>query len=440
MKTPGVLRHIDYQDPFTRYKGQKILDNIRRLKNRGDIPVDLAIDVYYTLYLPFPSINEISQISMGAERHYKIIKTILTDSDARKLRLYTIADSFASVALGTLVLMNIMEELENSEERMALRGRNDSRDGSRNRNEYAKRDDDSESRDVESSIKRAIRKTLESAETIKEVEHFVYGYKAGVGHVLNLEDDVSSVIKLVKNTDIRNILMTLAKVPDVTAVAKKKKIAYQRGEIEGYTRGSDIERMVYTELAYPQLYFYIKLADGNLLLFEKVIYMNIGPIYVLIDKSGSMDGNKILWAKATALALFMKSRIERRTFYVRFFDSEPYELSKVGPGSKPSETMKLLEYIAMVKNGGGTDISKALITACNDIAKLRSRELSEIILITDGEDRIARSLVKKALQHSKTRLITVMIMGENEDLKNISSDYFKVTKLSEKEILSVVKA
>jgi uncharacterized protein with von Willebrand factor type A (vWA) domain len=102
--------------------------------------------------------------------------------------------------------------------------------------------------------------------------------------------------------------------------------------------------------------------------------------------------------------------------------------------------MKLIEYIAMVKNGGGTDISKALITACNDIAKLRSKELSEVILITDGEDRIARSLVKKALQHVKTRLITVMIMGENEDLRNVSGEYFKVIKLSEKDILSVIKA
>ncbi|MEM0005643.1 MAG: VWA domain-containing protein [Ignisphaera sp.] len=437
---PGVLKHIDYQDPFTRYKGQKIIDNLRRLKNRGDIPLDLAIDVYYSLYLPFPSLNDLSQISIGTEKHYKIIKTILTDKDARKLRLYTVADSFASVALGTLFLINVIEDLEGKSERIISQSSGRNRSGSKEQDRDAKESDGSEGKDIESLVKKAIRKTLDSAETIKDVEHFVYGYKAGVGHVLNLEDDVASVIRLVKNTDIKNILMLLAKVPDVTAVTRKKKIVYQRGEVEGYTQGSDIERIVYTEFAYPQLYFYIKLADGNLLLFEKIIHMNIGPIYLLVDKSGSMDGNKILWAKATALALFMKSRAEHRFFYIRFFDSEPYELFKISPSARPSEAMKLVEYIAMVKNGGGTDISKALITACNDIAKLRTRELSEIILITDGEDRIARSLVKKALQHTKTKLVTVMIMGENEDLRSISSDYFKVVKLSEKEIISVVKA
>ncbi len=177
-----------------------------------------------------------------------------------------------------------------------------------------------------------------------------------------------------------------------------------------------------------------------MLIFEKVMYLTMGPIYVLLDKSGSMDGNKILWAKATALALFMRSRIEKRPFYIRFFDSEPYELISVKPNAKPGHVAKLLEYIAMIRNGGGTDISKALMTACNDILKSSVRETSDIILITDGEDRIARSLIKKALQHAKARLISVMIMGDNDDLRDISDNYMKVVKLSDKELLTVVSS
>jgi len=100
----------------------------------------------------------------------------------------------------------------------------------------------------------------------------------------------------------------------------------------------------------------------------------------------------------------------------------------------------MLEYIAAVKGGGGTDISKAIITACNDISKYRFRELSDIVLITDGEDRIARSLVKRSLQQSSARLVSVMIMGDNNDLKNVSEKYFRVIKLDEKEMLQVVEA
>ena len=102
--------------------------------------------------------------------------------------------------------------------------------------------------------------------------------------------------------------------------------------------------------------------------------------------------------------------------------------------------MKLLEYIAMIRSGGGTDISKALMTACNDIIKSGVKEVSDIILITDGEDRIARSLVKKALQHAKAKLFSVMILGDNDDLRSISDEYMKVVKLSDKELLTVVKA
>lgn len=434
---PGVLKNIDYLDPFTRYKGQKILDNLKKLKGGIDIPLEMAIDVYYTLYLPFPQIIEVSDVPLGKERQYKLIKTMLSDEEAKKLRLYTVADSFASVALGTLFFLNLFSEL-GSEEKDIERGSGRGESGMRNQQQNEDEGDGGKS--FEETVKSAIKKTVDSAETVKEIQHFVYGYKAGVGHTLNLDDDVATVLRLVRNTDIKNILNILTRVPDIVSAVKKKRIGYQRGEIEGYSRGSDIERIVYTELAYPQIYFYTKIAEGDLLLFEKVMYLTMGPIYVLLDKSGSMDGNKILWAKATALALFMRSRLERRTFFIRFFDSEPYEMISIKPNAKPSYVTKLLEYIAMIRNGGGTDISKALMTACNDILKSGAKDASDIILITDGEDRIAKSLVKKALVHAKARLISVMIMGDNEDLKDISDNYMKVVKLSDKEMLTVVKS
>ncbi len=438
---PGVLKNIDYQDPFTRYKGQKIIDNIKKFRHGHEYSIDLAIDIYYSLYLPFPRIVEPSALPIGTEKHYDIIKTLLSDGEAKTLRHYTIADSFASVAIGTLFLINLSEEMEkNSISQQAS-------DGGRGQG-IAKREQNEEDQgegslmpDLNNMIKNAIKKTLEKAETIREVEDMVYGQRAGVGHTLNLDDDISTVLKLVRNTDIRNILALLTKILDIKAFAKRKRVRYQRGEIEGYFTGFDVERIVPTELAYPSIYLYAKISEGNILLYDKILYMSLGPVYVLLDKSGSMDGNKILWAKATALALFMKSRIERRPYYIRFFDSEPYDLVKVKSSAKPSDVMKLIEYIAMVRNGGGTDISKAIITACNDILRNEIvKDVSDIIIITDGEDRIAKSLVRKSLQHSKARLISVMVMGENDDLKQISSKYLKVVRLTEKDAISVIES
>ncbi|MEM3201033.1 MAG: VWA domain-containing protein, partial [Ignisphaera sp.] len=421
---------------------QKILDNLKKFSMHNDVQLELAVDAYYSLYLPFPILEDVDKIAVGNRNIYEIIRSALEDSEFRRLRYYTIADAFASVAIGTLFLLNLQEELkaENEQQGHMGRGRTSTRNKDTEVENGSKDSDGSKSSDLKSIVRNAVKKTVEHSETIKELQHFTYGYRAGVGHTLDLDEDVNKVLRLVRNTDIKKILMFLTKMPNINTIVKKKKVGYQRGEVEGYTIGSDIERIVSTELAYPSIYIYIKIAENKLLLYNKVLYMSLGPIYVLIDKSGSMDGNKILWAKATALALLMRSRIEKRAFYIRFFDSEPYKLMRIKPNAKPSEVLKVVEYVAMVRNGGGTDISKSVITACNDIMKFRSRDFSDIIIITDGEDRIAKSLVKKSLAYSRSRLISVMIMGDNSDLKEISYKYLKVVKLSEKEMLNVIEA
>ncbi|MEM1525505.1 MAG: VWA domain-containing protein [Ignisphaera sp.] len=437
---PGVLKNIDYRDPVVRYRGQKIVDNLKKLTSQSEVQLELAVDVYYSLYLPLPVLEELDRVSIASTDHYEVIKTALNDYEFRKLRYYTVADAFASVAIGTLFLFNFLEELKTEEERRGQLGAGKSSGRPQEQPKEEGEGEGNKSRDLRSSVKNALKKTTEYAETIKELQYFVQGYRAGVGHTLDLDEDVTTTLKLVKNTDIKNILKFLTRIPDIRSIMRKRKLVYQRGEIEGYSTGSDVERIAPTELAYPSIYLYTKIAENKLLIYNKVLYMSMGPIYVLLDKSGSMDGNKILWAKATALALFMRCRSERRPFYIRFFDSEPYKLMRVRVNAKPSEVLKVIEYIASIRNGGGTDISKSIITACNDVIKIRSRELSDLIIITDGEDRIAKSLVRKSLAYAKVRLVSVMIMGENSDLREVSYKYLKVTRLSEKEMLNVVEA
>ncbi|HID80148.1 MAG TPA: VWA domain-containing protein [Ignisphaera sp.] len=441
---PGVLKNIDYTDPFTRYKGQKIIDVVKKLGFKFEVPLDLAIDIHYALYLPFPELVNLDQIPYGSEKHYFLIKSLLSLDETKRLRYYTVADSFASVTIGAMVLMYLFEELnrENIDIENKMRGSEGSsmKSAARSNDSTERSLSDKDVQSLKESVQRAVAKALENVETVKEIEHLVYGYRAGIGHTLSLDDDAALVLRLVRNTDIKLLLERLARMPSISSLIKRKKVRFSRGEIEGYIFGSDLERVVPTEFAYPDIYFYAKLADNRLLLYDKFLSLSLGPLYVLIDKSGSMEGEKIRWAKATALALFIRSRIERRPFYIRFFDSEPFNVIKVRANAKPSEVLELLEYIARVKSGGGTDISKAIITACNDIVKHGVKKVSDIILITDGEDRIAKSLVKRSLTQASARLISVMIMGENEDLKKISDKYFRVVKLSDKEMLSVVEA
>jgi uncharacterized protein with von Willebrand factor type A (vWA) domain len=90
-----------------------------------------------------------------------------------------------------------------------------------------------------------------------------------------------------------------------------------------------------------------------------------------------------------------------------------------------------------VKAGGGTDIARAIMTACEDIQGGR-RRLSDIILISDGEDRISPELLSKVLKAANARLHTIMVQGHNVYLKQISYRYMTVKKLEAKEVIKVV--
>lgn len=160
----------------------------------------------------------------------------------------------------------------------------------------------------------------------------------------------------------------------------------------------------------------------------------------VVHNSGSMDGIKITWAKAVALSLYLRALKEHREFYFRFFDSVPYPLAKIGKKPNIKQTLKLIEYIAMVRGSGGTDISRALLLACNDIRSGVTKGVSDIILITDGVDRIAEQLVNYNLKKANARLISVMIFGDNKSLRRISTKYFTVKKLDDREILKIIEA
>jgi uncharacterized protein with von Willebrand factor type A (vWA) domain len=264
------------------------------------------------------------------------------------------------------------------------------------------------------------------------------GSEPGTATTFDLEEEGEEVMRLAQMADIKAVLELLSKIPNISSKLMRPYERYSKGEIRGFEIGGDLERIHPSEIAMPRILFRVKLAEDKLLLYDKVLPKTLGPIYVLVDKSGSMEGEKIVWAKATLLALLMRSRKESRNFYLRFFDGVPHQLTKIGKRVKSRDFVELLKYLARVKSGGGTDITKAIITACDDISAGISREVSDIVLVTDGEDRVASSALSKRLKDVNCRLHTVMIMGDNRDLRKISYRYLRAIKLSHKEIIQIV--
>jgi len=425
---PGVLKGIKYDDPLTRYRGEKVLSIAKRLNREvSSLDLDLAIDVFYSFYLPFPVTVPLNKVPKGKERNYYLVRELLDLQDFHKVKNYTIANTHMSTLISASFLEYVVNELKNE----VMQGGKEGEEGSESIDRAS----------ISRAVKRAMEKVKEESKTLKNIQKLLsIGNEPGTGSVFDMEESGDEVIRLARNTDIKRLLEVISMVPQITHKVKRRVERSTKGELVGYELGSDLERVVPTELKLPKLYFRIKFVESKLLLYEKVLPKTLGPFYLLIDKSGSMEGEKIMWAKATAIALLMKARKESRDFYLRFFDGLPHPLIKVPRKMKTSDMISLIKYLARVKGGGGTDITRAIVTACDDITSGTIKSRSDVIIITDGEDRISETIVERKLKAANARLISVMILGENRDLRRLSHRYLRVLRLSGEEILRVVEA
>ena len=427
----GVLRSVNYNDPVVKYRGSKVLRLVSILSNKKKVDLDIytAIDIFYTFYLPYPIMDDPKDIPRNKLVSYKIIDSMLRSAYIHDLRSRTVADNLlSSVAAGVFIT-----ELQNQLEKL--------KEDNRPVQSYMKGEVNDDLDDgVKKSVERAMATAMSDVENVKKLRNLVEGEQPGTVSMMAYEEYAPQLIRLARNTEVKKVLELLVGIKPWTISISRKTQRYKHGEITGYELGKDIERIVTSTLALPDELFYLRLLEGKLLLYQKVLTQSLGPLYCLLDKSGSMDGIKMTWAKAVVLSLYMRAVKEHREFYFRFFDSVPYPLAKIDKKPKAKQVLKLLEYIARVKGSGGTDISRAIILATNDIRSGIVRETSDIVLITDGVDRIAEQLVAYNLKKSKARLITVMILGDNKSLRKISLKYFTVTKLSKEDMLQVVEA
>lgn len=448
----GFLRGIQYTDPLVRYRGERISYTIKKLIGR-DLQLDenFLIDTYYIHYLPMPIPKVKEEIPKRKDIMHKFVEMMINSPLVEENRNYSMINSAVSMALSVSYVQNLVEELERikrtsqsqEERQMAeqlLNGLMKGGGGKEGQKEQNQQNNQQMEKLMKQVNDKALSKAIEDSESVRNLQKIVGGNGAGTGSILNFEGEIHEVLRLARNTEIKKILEFLSGMPRLGSFTKKKTTRFSRGELYGYEEGSDLERIVSSELALPEELFYVKLAESQLLLYQKRIKEVLGPIYLLLDKSGSMDGEKIIWAKAVALALYSRARRENRDFYVRFFDNIPYPLIKVAKNAKSKDVVKMIEYIGKIRGGGGTDISRSVISACEDIKEGHVKGVSEIILLTDGEDKIAETTVRRSLKEANSTLISVMIRGDNADLRRVSDDYLVVYKLDHDDLLRVVEA
>lgn len=157
--------------------------------------------------------------------------------------------------------------------------------------------------------------------------------------------------------------------------------------------GADLERLLpveYGKLTHPvrRLEFYKDFTEGRLLQYEMRGHDIVarGGIVVCIDNSGSMQGDRELWAKAVGLCLLHLSREQNRNFYGIHFGSYS-ELMVFDFESEGYDLDRIIEYAEFFFNGG-TNFERPLSVALDKLTAeyaANGAVDADIVFITDGQ-------------------------------------------------------
>jgi Mg-chelatase subunit ChlD len=208
---------------------------------------------------------------------------------------------------------------------------------------------------------------------------------------------------------LKRIAQLAGRFTRIAQQKRRSKVRHGAEEISDVELGNDLGRLLPVELVklrHPRLH---ALALRDLLERKAMQYaltgkerLGKGPLVLLLDRSGSMDGDKDTWSTAVALALLGMAHDERRTFAIVAFTDQVIYDAVVKPGERLDE-----EALNLTCNGG-TDIDAAVARGL-DIVERNPGALHEadLVLVTDG-----CSLAERAAElKNKAKALGVSVLG-----------------------------
>lgn len=137
---------------------------------------------------------------------------------------------------------------------------------------------------------------------------------------------------------------------------------------------------------------------------------------LIIDKSGSMSGDKIVQARSAA-EFIVNNLNEGDQFNIVDFESTVFSFRDTHVPNTAANRNDALNYIAALQAGGGTNISDALITSISQFPTFNDSTANIIIFFTDGQASAGvtstneiLNLVQTEIEQSETD-ITIFTFG-----------------------------
>jgi len=205
---------------------------------------------------------------------------------------------------------------------------------------------------------------------------------------------------------------------------KKTKRTHKVGLIPySVGRTSDITKAIKSQLLSPKEILYTKITNGDLIRRLKKA-KGEGLLYILLDKSGSMRGEKDIFAKSVAYSLYLLNKAKYRII-IQLFDDKPRDL--VDSKEAVKEYQKKLFNIFALEPDGGTNIALSMQFAINKITK--EREKGTIVLISDGISFFDPK-IKEKLKEANIVFYFIFVGSEGDWQSESSKKWREIAKKS----------
>lgn len=267
-----------------------------------------------------------------------------------------------------------------------------------------------------------------------------------VNEIANIPIDMRTVMKIAKkfsnSQKMTEILKLCGQIQSTVNDRKMgvRKTEFAEGETKGFTQSSDITRMTTGQLIkriQSPLAFRSDIAQGTLETKQQqgLAQTRGGPIIIVFDESGSMQGENETWAKALGIFLVQEAIRQNRTVAVVSFAEKARGPNIYRP--RNFDTDKFLdEEIIKFASGGGTKFHHALraVADIND-----ARKGWDVVFITDGMDGSNYESFTKQLERVRahnTRIMGISIDYDVSDrMKEMCDDCLVVNTRNRKDLM-----
>lgn len=206
-------------------------------------------------------------------------------------------------------------------------------------------------------------------------------------------DQRMALAKRLNSPRLKRIAELFGPMRNLAMTEQMRKTAHAVDEVVGITLGSDLERVLPSELVklgdpLRRTEFFRDFAEHRLPVWELEGKEKVGKgaIILLEDGSGSMEGEPELWAKAVMLCLMHIARKQKRVFRLIHFGSpgQMYEISF----EKPSDyTIERILDAAEIFFRGGTDFMGPINRGVEYLRKEHAERgfvTGDIVMVSDG--------------------------------------------------------